>query len=184
MGVLFEDVDFWHCFEKAHQNLTIFLLDNDRESEDGDDEEDLIAPVWRRISRLLQTLHDPLKEDGGKYQALMFDEEYWKNESTTCKKDHKVALGLHMTEFCVTWQDVVRDLSAVTMQFATMQVILKESNATLDVLTNYPAQLPTQQSKEKDKMLDENWWVAEDYHDDDDVDKDEDEKDDESSEMP
>merc|ERR1719361_1949614 len=131
-----------------HQNLAIFLPDNEREK--GDDN-DVIAPVWRRISRHLQTLHDPLnlkdpnEDGGGKYQALIFDEDYWEHESTAFKKNHKGGLNMHLKELCI-----------VTLCFATMKVILQESNSTLDVLTSYcPKNLPAQESKVKDELIDE-----------------------------
>jgi len=198
---LLEDVSFLTLLRwKMHQNLAIFLSDNEREK--GDDN-DVIAPVWRRISRHLQTLHDPLnlkdadnEDGGGKYQALIFDEDYWEHESTACKKNHEGGLNMHLKEFCVTWKDVIRELCIVTLCFATMKVILQESNSTLDVLTSYcPKYLPAQESKVKDGLLDVNWWMADDYYDieivdvdneneDEENDDDDDEKYDESSEIP
>ena len=179
---------------KAHQNLALFLLDNDRQSDNDndDDDHDIIAPVWRRFSLRLQALHDPTVRDG-KYNQLIFDEKYWKYKSKACKNNHNTPLfqdrlNLHMTEYCVNWKDVLRELCVVTMRFKTMQIILNESNSTLQVVTNYiisdehskrqqhhrilleQQQQQSHKEEEEDKLLNGNWWIADDYHDDDDDD--------------
>jgi len=184
-NTLFQDYSFLTLLRwKTHQNLAIFLLDNERS-----DDDDIIAPVWRRLSDRLQTLHDPTVRDG-KYKQLIFDAKYWQFKSKACKNNHDTPLfrdmlNLHMTEYCVNYKDVLRELCIVTMRFKAMEIILTESNSTLNVVTNYihrtrtRTQTTTLEEKEQRRLANEkeeeeeqlelgmNWWIADDYHDDD-----------------
>jgi len=180
-NTLFQDYSFLTLLRwKSHQQLAIFMLDNERDIDlpHQTQESMMIAPVWRRLSVCLQSLHDPIANS--KYCQLIFDEKYWKNESKACKDNHDTPLfqdmlNLHMTEYCVNWKDVLRELCFVTMKFKTIKLIIHESNSTLHVVTNYQPQLVDVMSadtnssanKENELELGDNWWIADDYHDDD-----------------
>eukprot|EP01083_Nonionella_stella_P042825 115592_1 len=169
---LLEDTEFVTFLRwKEHQHLAIFLLDNSDPIDTTERKESLhsqthmddptfytsISPVWWRLSNLLQTLHDPMRSE--KYDPLIFSERYWRTQSSLDKDsvDH-----------------IMKELYTVTMRFKSMEHILCESNHTLNVIVNYtPQQVVKRKQLSKshsdeadDSILDEDWWIADDYHED------------------
>eukprot|EP01084_Bolivina_argentea_P144331 253253_1 len=176
---LLKDNDFWTllCW-KHHQKLAIFLLDQEWIDEDdrkmtetqqthghtkGEEDTKSTSPVWHRLSHLLTHLHDPMSANG-KYNPLMISESYWRRKSSLC------ALINSQKEI----DEVLLELYTVTMRFKAMQNIINESNnATLNVMINFVDEkvfcksktVPARDDDLDDSILDQTWWIADDYGD-------------------
>mmetsp|Transcript_43280 Transcript_43280/g.71513 ORF Transcript_43280/g.71513 Transcript_43280/m.71513 type:complete len:258 (+) Transcript_43280:45-818(+) len=110
---------------KLSQGLLFCALDSD--GDDSDDGPGSISPMWRKLSSRLQELYDPLSKL--RYQSLMFDDIYWKHNSSLSRCSHG--------RFTVNVQDVILELCVVRLKFKCVERILVESNATLNVITHF-----------------------------------------------
>eukprot|EP00485_Elphidium_margaritaceum_P019185 CAMPEP_0202731142 /NCGR_PEP_ID=MMETSP1385-20130828/186996_1 /ASSEMBLY_ACC=CAM_ASM_000861 /TAXON_ID=933848 /ORGANISM="Elphidium margaritaceum" /LENGTH=281 /DNA_ID=CAMNT_0049397425 /DNA_START=34 /DNA_END=879 /DNA_ORIENTATION=+ len=102
---------------KDTQKLAFFMLD-DYPADDEIKSNSLIHPFWSHLSRVLQTLHDPVQNT--LYRGLQLDDVFWttrygQNTSTRSR-------------YGVTPATVLSEVYCLSMRFKPMKEILRQSN--------------------------------------------------------
>eukprot|EP01084_Bolivina_argentea_P020736 38546_1 len=104
---------------KDSQNLAFWMLDFEIEdtSNDIENENDLICPLWKYFSLQLTNLYDNVT--GNNYKPLILDSKWWRN----C-----TFYNQHRSQFNVKAAAILAELFLQAMKFKSIQELIYQSN--------------------------------------------------------